>query len=220
MADKKDNIVKDAVVGTKSPTDQVLPKEEMPVVEQPNPEAVESLEHLETVPQVVAGETDAARRLREAREAKVAIPNMQARERAERVEAAENGSPQNITSVREAEVEHLRQQVENTDLELEALILLRKRQNQQLEEAARVGGVSADGANVKRKKGVRYIEVRTGYRGRTTNEQYIAPGVYALDDATLFGQGEFLIKSKRAAWARKPEPVTAEVDFDEDGFED
>ncbi len=48
------------------------------------------------------------------------------------------------------------------------------------------------------------IEVTTGYRGRRTDEAWIAPGVYAADDPALHGQASFLIDSGRARWLTRP----------------
>lgn len=42
------------------------------------------------------------------------------------------------------------------------------------------------------------IKVDPGYRGRRTNEQFIAPGVYDFDDPALFGTAQYLIDAGRA----------------------
>jgi hypothetical protein len=47
-------------------------------------------------------------------------------------------------------------------------------------------------------RSVPMIRVTTGYRGRLTNEQYIVPGVYTVDDPALFGLAQFLVDNGRA----------------------
>lgn len=42
------------------------------------------------------------------------------------------------------------------------------------------------------------IKVNEFYRGRSTGEQPIAPGVYSADDPALFGLADFLVESGRA----------------------
>lgn len=42
------------------------------------------------------------------------------------------------------------------------------------------------------------IQVTTNYRGRRTQEQLIAPGIYFREDPALFGLADFLVETGRA----------------------
>lgn len=52
------------------------------------------------------------------------------------------------------------------------------------------------------------IKVKTGYRGVSTKERYIAEGEYNSNDPLLYGQAQFLIDSGRAIVLQPDEPET------------
>ena len=55
------------------------------------------------------------------------------------------------------------------------------------------------------------ISVTVGYRGKSTGERYIAPGIYAVNDPDLYGQAEFLVASGRAEFLPTVELVEETV---------
>jgi hypothetical protein len=62
------------------------------------------------------------------------------------------------------------------------------------------------------RRGIPMIRVTVGYRGASTGEQYIQPGIYLINDPVLHMQGDFLVASGRAEVL----PTMAEVEDETD----